>query len=50
MGLFVYGFGLLGGVTFSLFLMRYPNRLMHTALLLNIIAILSLAFFFIVDT
>lgn len=50
MGLFVFGFGVLGGIFFSLILTRHPDKLMLSAFVINIIAILSLAFFYIAVT
>lgn len=49
MGLFVYGFGILGGIIFSLILTRHPDKLMQSAFVINIISIISLVFFFIAD-
>ena len=49
MGLFVFGFGVLGGVIFSIVLMRYPKKLMMSAYLVTITSLLCLAFFYMAD-
>ena len=49
MGLSVYGFGVLGGVIFSIVLMRYPKKLMLSNYLITIASILCLTFFFLAD-
>ena len=49
MGLFVFGFGVLGGIIFSIILTRYPGNLMRSAYIINILAIVSLAIFFVAD-
>ena len=49
MGLFVYGFGIIGGVISSIVLMRYPEKMMFSAFLINIVSLLCLAFFFVAD-
>jgi len=46
MGLFVFGFGIPGGVIFSLVLTCKPNLLKSSAYLICIVAIGTLAFFY----
>ena len=50
MGLFIFGFGVLGGIVFSIVLTWYPEKMMKAAYLTCITSILTLAFFFFADT
>ena len=50
MGLFVFGFGILGGIIFSMVLTCYPSQMLNSALLVCTAAILTLAAFFFADT
>ena len=50
MGLFLFGFGILGGIVFSMFLTRYPSQMMNSALLVCSTANLFLAAFLYADT
>ena len=49
MGCFCLGFGILGGITFSLILTKYTERMMLAAYIINLGCILSLGFFYIAD-
>ena len=49
MGLFVFGFGVLGGVVFSCILMRFPSKMMLAAYIICIASLLCLAYFFVED-
>ena len=49
MGLFVLGFGILGGILFSMVLMCYPSQMLNSALLVCTSAFLTLATFFYAD-
>ena len=49
MGLFVLGFGVLGGITFSIILMWYPKKMESAAYLICIVSILTLGFFYFAD-
>ena len=49
MGLFVLGFGVLGGITFSIILMWYPKKMESAAYLVCIVTILTLGFFYFAD-
>lgn len=49
MGLFVFGFGILGGVIFAIVLMRYPKKMMLSTYLITILSIICLTFFYLAD-
>ena len=49
MGLFVFGFGVLGGVIFSLILMRFPAQMMLAAYIVCVASLACLAFFYVAD-
>ena len=49
MGLFVFGFGILGGVLFSIVLTWYPEKMTLASYIICITSVLSLAFFFAAD-
>ena len=49
MGCFCLGFGILGGITFSLILTKYAERMMLAAYIICLGCILSLGFFYIAD-
>ena len=49
MGLLIFGFGVLGGIFFSIILTWYPENMMKAAYLTCITSILTLAFFFYAD-
>ena len=50
MGLFVFGFGILGGIIFSMVLTCYPSQMLNSALLVCTSAIQTLAAFYYADT
>lgn len=50
MGLFVYGFGILGGVLFSIYLTYSPHQMMKSAFVVCILSIMTLAYFFFANT
>lgn len=49
MGLFVFGFGIPGGVIFSLILTKYPRHMIKAAFFICLSSIATLAFFYIAD-
>jgi len=49
MGLFVFGFGVLGGVIFSIILMRFPGKMMLAAYIICIASFLCLGAFYFED-
>lgn len=49
MGCFVFGFGILGGILFSLVLTCYPEKMTSAAYVVCITSFLGLAFFYAAD-
>ena len=49
MGLCVYGWGILGGILFSVYLTWYPKHMMKSAFVVCIFSVLTLAYFFFAD-
>ena len=49
MGLIIFGFGVIGGIVFSIVLTWYPDKMMKAAYLTCITSILTLIFFFYAD-
>ena len=47
MGLFVFGFGIPGGIIFSIVLTKYPTHMMKAAFFIRIASIATLIMFFI---
>ena len=50
MGLYVFGFGILGGILFSMVLTCHPTQMINSALLVCVTTIMSLALFYYADT
>lgn len=49
MGLYLFGFGIVGGILFSVVLTVFPSKMMKANYVLNVASILSLGFFVFAD-